>query len=219
MAKKHHYYSNTSAYEESIRTLRTNIQFSDIDHKLKKLVITSSVPDEGKTTVAINLARSFAQNNKKVLLMDCDLRNPSVGKELNIENTLGLTNLMIGNKDISSVIIKDTEAQNLDILFSGPIPPNPSEILSSEFMKNLLHSLEDKYDYIIIDSPPAGIITDAAILSTITDAIILVAKANSTKKDEIRGTIDKINAVNGKILGVVMTFVQKANTKYGSYYS
>lgn len=219
MAKKHHYYSNTSAYEESIRTLRTNIQFSGIDHKLKKLVITSSVPDEGTTTVAINLARSFAQNNKKVLLMDCDLRNPSVGKELNIENTLGLTNLMIGNKDISSVIIKDTEAQNLDILFSGPIPPNPSEILSSEFMKNLLHSLEDKYDYIIIDSPPAGIITDAAILSTITDAIILVAKANSTKKDEIRGTIDKINAVNGKILGVVMTFVQKANTKYGSYYS
>lgn len=219
MAKKHHYYSNTSAYDEAFRSLRTNIQFSNIDHDLKKLLITSSVPDEGKTTVAINLARSFAQNNKKVLLMDCDLRNPSVGKELNIENTLGLTNLVIGNKDISSVVIKDTEAQNLDILFSGPIPPNPSEILSSEFMKNLLHSLEDKYDYIIIDSPPAGIITDAAILSTITDATILVARANSTKKDEIWGTIDKINAVNGKILGVVMTFVQKANTKYGSYYS
>lgn len=219
MAKKHYYYSNTSAYDEAFRSLRTNIQFSNIDHDLKKLLITSSVPDEGKTTVAINLARSFAQNNKKVLLMDCDLRNPSVGKELNIENTLGLTNLVIGNKDISSVVIKDTEAQNLDILFSGPIPPNPSEILSSEFMKNLLHSLEDKYDYIIIDSPPAGIITDAAILSTITDATILVARANSTKKDEIWGTIDKINAVNGKILGVVMTFVQKANAKYGSYYS
>lgn len=218
MARKKHYYSNTSAYDEAIRTLRTNIQFSDIDHKLKKLVVTSSVPDEGKTTIAINLAKSFAQNNMKVLLVDCDLRNPSLNKELKVENNLGLTNVLLNKKDVSYAIMKDFEEENMDILLSGPIPPNPAEILSSESMKNLLTSLEDKYDYIIIDSPPAGIITDAAILSTISDAVIMVTRSNSTKKEELRSAIEKIKAVNGKILGIVLTFVQKENSRYGGYY-
>lgn len=218
MARKKHYYSNTSAYDEAIRTLRTNIQFSDIDHKLKKLVVTSSVPDEGKTTIAINLAKSFAQNNMKVLLVECDLRNPSLNKELKVENNLGLTNVLLNKKDVSYAIMKDFEEENMDILLSGPIPPNPAEILSSESMKNLLTSLEDKYDYIIIDSPPAGIITDAAILSTISDAVIMVTRSNSTKKEELRSAIEKIKAVNGKILGIVLTFVQKENSRYGGYY-
>lgn len=218
MAKKHHYYTNTSAYDEAIRTLRTNIQFSDIDHKLKKIVVTSSVPYEAKTTIAINLAKSFAQNNMKVLLMDCDLRNPSVYKELEVENNMGLTNVLLSKKDTSYAIMRGYQEENLDILLSGPIPPNPAEILSSDAMKNMLSSLEDSYDYIIIDTPPVGIITDAAILSTVADGVLMVAKSNQTKKEELKSAIENIKAVNGKILGVVLSFVQKENSKYGGYY-
>lgn len=218
MAKKHHYYSNTSAYDEAIRTLRTNIQFSDIDHKLKKIVVTSSVPNEAKTTIAINLAKSFAQNNMKVLLMDCDLRTPSVHKELDIENNMGLTNVLLSKKDTSYAIMKDYQEENLDILLSGPLPPNPAEVLSSEAMKNLLSSLEDSYDYIIIDTPPVGIITDAAILSTVADGVLMVAKSNQTKKEELKSALENIEAVNGRVLGVVLSFVKKENTKYGGYY-
>src|SRR5699024_8189326 len=134
MARKRHYYSNTSAYDEAIRTLRTNIQFTDVDRNLKKMVITSAVPNEGKTTVAIKLARSFAQNNFKVLLIDCDLRNPSVNKELKVENKMGLTNILINKKDSSYAIMKDDIEEKLSILLSGPVPPNPSEVLSSESM-------------------------------------------------------------------------------------
>lgn len=218
MAKKKGYYYNSSAYEEAIRTLRTNIQFSAVDKKIKKILITSSVPNEGKTTVSINLAKSFAKNNFKVLLIDCDLRNPSVNKELKIENNVGLTNVLLKKRDLASAIMKDYDEKNLDILLSGPIPPNPSEILSSNAMKNIIKELEEKYDYIIIDTPPAGIITDAAILSTISDGVIFVARENYTKKEQIGAAIESIYKVGGRFIGVVMTFAKNENSKYGGYY-
>lgn len=218
MAKNKNYYSNTSAYDEAIRTLRTNIQFADIDENLKKIVVSSSVPDEGKTTVAIELARSFAQNNFKVLLVDADLRNPSVSKSLDIANNMGLTNVLLNKKDSSYAIMKDNEEENLDILLSGPVPPNPAEIISSKAMENLMETLEENYDYIIIDSPPVGIITDAAILSTMADGVLLVTRTKSTKKDQIKSAIDNIDSVGSKIIGVVLTFVDKKDSTYKSYY-
>ncbi|MDD7305127.1 MAG: CpsD/CapB family tyrosine-protein kinase [Peptoniphilaceae bacterium] len=218
MAKKKGYYYNSSAYEEAIRTLRTNIQFSDVDKKIKKILITSSVPNEGKTTVSVNLAKSFAKNNFKVLLIDSDLRNPSVNKELKIENNVGLTNVLLRKKDLSAAIMKGYDEENLDVLLSGPIPPNPSEILSSYAMKNTIKELEEKYDYIIIDTPPTGIITDTAILSTISDGVILVVRSNYTKKEQVESAIESIDKVGGKFIGVVMTFAKKENSNYGDYY-
>lgn len=216
--KNNNYYSNTSVYNESIRTLRTNIQFSDIDQDFKKLVITSSIPNEGKTTIAINLARSFAENGLKVLLIDCDLRNPSVSKILGYENNVGLTNLLLNKIEFVKAKIVDDKSENLDILLSGPIPPNPSEVVSSKSFKNLIEKLEEFYDYIIIDTPPVGIITDAAIISTISDGVILITKSNDTKKDVIKSAINNIETVGSKIIGVVLTFVKTKGSHYGDYY-
>lgn len=216
---KNKYYSSTSAYDEAIRTLRTNIQFSDIDNKFKKILVTSSIPNEGKTTISVELASSFAENGFKVLLIDCDLRSPSLHKEFQTENSVGLTNLLLDKKKISNVIKEDSKQENLHVIFSGPTPPNPSEILSSHKMREIIETLEKDYDYIIIDTPPAGIFSDAAVLSsTVADGVIIVTRSNYTKKDQLKSSIDSIDKVGGKFIGVVMTFVKKENSNYGSYY-
>lgn len=217
MAKKNNY-SASSIYDEAIRTLRTNILFSDIDQKLKKIVITSSLPDEGKSTIAIELSRSLAQNGSKVILLSCDLRNPSIGQYIENDVNFGITNVLMRRMELDSAIIVDETEPNLSILMSGPIPPNPSELISSNAMKNLIKELEEKYDYVIIDTPPVGIITDAAILSTISDGVLLVVKSESTKKDIIKNAIENINRVNGKILGTVLTHVKSKGGHYGGYY-
>ena len=216
---KNRYYSSTSAYDEAIRTLRTNIQFSDIDNKFKKILVTSSIPNEGKTTISVGLASSFAENGFKVLLIDCDLRSPSMHKEFQTENSVGLTNLLLDKKKISNVIKEDSKQENLHVIFSGPTPPNPSEILSSHKMREIIETLEKDYDYIIIDTPPAGMFSDAAVLSsTVADGVIIVTRSNYTKKDQLKYSIDSIDKVGGKFIGVVMTFVEKENSNYGSYY-
>src|SRR5574344_927247 len=217
MAKKNNY-NSSSIYDEAIRTLRTNILFSDIDQKLKKIVITSSLPDEGKSTIAIELSRSLAQNGSKVILLSCDLRNPSIGQYIENDVNFGITNVLMRRMELDSAIIVDETEPNLSILMSGPIPPNPSELISSNAMKNLIKELEEKYDYVIIDTPPVGIITDAAILSTISDGVLLVVKSESTKKDIIKNAIENINRVNGKILGTVLTHVKTKGGHYGGYY-
>ena len=217
MAKKNNY-SASSIYDEAIRTLRTNILFSDIDQKLKKIVITSSLPDEGKSSIAMQLSRSLAQNGSKVILLGCDLRNPSIGQYIENDENYGITNVLMRRMELDNAIIADELEPNLSILLSGPIPPNPSELISSNAMKNLIKELEEKYDYVIIDTPPVGIITDAAILSTISDGVLLVVKSESTKKDIIKNAIENINRVNGKILGTVLTHVKTKGGHYGGYY-
>lgn len=211
-------YGASSVYDEAIRTLRTNILFSDIDHNISKLVITSSVPDEGKSTIAIELSRSLAQNGAKVILMGCDLRNPSIGEYMGNEINLGITNILMKKVTIENSIIKDEKEDSLDILLSGPIPPNPSELISSNAMKNLIAELDEIYDYVIIDTPPVGIITDAAILSTVADGVLLIVRTEKTKKDVIRNAIGNIKKVNGKILGTVLTHVNTKGSHYGGYY-
>lgn len=217
MAKKNNY-SGSSIYDEAIRTLRTNILFSDIDQKLKKIVITSSLPDEGKSTIAMQLSRSLARNGSKVILLGCDLRNPSIGQFIENDVNFGITNVLMRRMELDSAVIEDELEPNLSILMSGPIPPNPSELISSNAMKNLIKDLEEKYDYVIIDTPPVGIITDAAILSTISDGVLLVVKSESTKKDIIKNAIENINRVNGKILGTVLTHVKTKGGHYGGHY-
>lgn len=219
IGKKHNYYSKTSLYDEAIRTLRTNIQFGEVDRRLKTIVITSSVPGEGKSSIAVQLARSFIMNGDRCLLVDCDLRNPTIGKKTGAESSVGLTNILTKKIAVEDAIVKDSKMEGLDLILSGPIPPNPVELLGSRSMKKFLELEEEKYDYIILDTPPVGILTDAAVLSVSTDGVILIIDQGTTKREEIQAAIHKIEHVGGYIIGAVLNRV-KLNSKhdYKSYY-
>lgn len=205
-----------SIYGEAYRTLRTNIQFSGIDRNLKSIVITSSIAEEGKTTVAINLAFSISQIDKRVILIDSDLRKPKIHKELNLLNLSGLTTILAENLDYK-LFVQSINGENLDVLTSGPIPPNPSELLGSKRMLLLLESIKEDYDMIIFDSPPAGIVADAAVLSTIVDGIILVCAAGKTEIGAIKATKASLDKVNANIIGVVMNKVPIKKSEHYYY--
>ena len=216
MAKKHNYYAKSSPYEEAFRNLRTNIQFSAIDKELKALVITSTNPSEGKTSIATNLAMSFAQNGEKVILVDCDMRNPSVSKHIDINQPKGLTNILVNKEDPHTVMVQH---EGVDIIFAGPIPPNPAELIGSRSMENLLENLKHEYDYVLLDTPPAGMLTDGAILSSAADGTILVIAEGETERADLGRTIEQIKNVGGNIIGVVMNKVKSVkSSNYGKYY-
>lgn len=205
-----------SIASEAYRTLRTNIQYSSFDKDVKTILITSSGPSEGKSTTAGNLALSMAQADKKVLLIDCDLRKPTVHKKFNISNEKGLSNYLIGEVSLDEVLEKYSD--NLYLLTSGTIPPNPAEMLSSKKMKEFLNSMEDEFDSIIIDSPPVLAVTDAQILSTIVEGVLLVAASGQTEKEIIIRSKELLMKVKANILGVVLTKVP-VNTGKGYGYS
>jgi capsular exopolysaccharide synthesis family protein len=205
-----------SIIREAYRTLRTNIQFSGIDKTLKSIVITSSIAEEGKTTIAINLAYSISQSDKKVILIDCDLRKPKIHKVLDLPNLYGLTTVLVESIDFK-MFIESINEDKLDILTSGPIPPNPSELLGSKRMQIFLEKVKEDYDMVILDSPPAGLVTDAAILSTIVDGTILVCAAGKTEIDAIKATKAALDKVNANIIGVVMNKVPIKKSEYYSY--
>lgn len=208
-----------SPIAEAFRIFRTNIQFSNVDKQIKSLVITSSIPGEGKSTVAFNLAVSIAQTEKKVLLIDTDLRKPNIYSYIESQHFMGLTNIIAQDIDYKDVLHRRDGFLNLDIIISGPIPPNPSEILGSEKMKGLMEELEQEYDMIIMDSPPVGLVTDAAVLSTIVDGVIMVCAARKTKREDIGKSIDSLNKVNANIIGFVINKVKnKKGSIYNSYY-
>lgn len=206
-----------SIYGEAYRTLRTNIQFSGIDRTLKSVVITSSIAEEGKTTIAINLALSISQIDKKVILIDSDLRKPKIHKELNLLNLWGLTSVLAENSDYK-LFVQSLNGEKLDVLTSGPIPPNPSELLGSKRMQLLLENMKEDYDMIIFDSPPAGVVADAAVLSTIVDGTILVCAVGKTEIGAIKATKVSLDKVNANIIGVVMNKVPIKKGQYYSYY-
>ncbi|MPQ43063.1 CpsD/CapB family tyrosine-protein kinase [Clostridium tarantellae] len=201
---------------ESYRALRTNIQYSSIDKKLKVIVVTSSEPNEGKTTVSGNIACVLAQNNSKTLLIDCDFRNPNVNKRLGISNENGLSEVLIGNKDKSEVITRINK--NLSALTTGKIPPNPSEMIGSNTMKELLKSLKDEYDYIIVDTPPLLVVTDGQLLAANADGTILVVKAEKTKQKQLMEGKKALEIVKANIIGVVLNGISKKVNKYYGYY-
>lgn len=209
-----------SPIAEAFRSFRTNIQFSNIDKQIKSLVITSSIPGEGKSTIAFNLALSTAQTEKRVLLIDTDLRKPNIYSYIEIQDSVGLTNIIVQDMDYREVLHSKEDFLNLDIIISGPVPPNPSEILGSEKMKSLMDELEQEYDMIILDSPPVGLVTDAAVLSTIVDGVIMVCAASKTKREDIGKAIDSLNKVNANIIGFVINKVKnKKGSIYSSYYN
>lgn len=204
---------------EAYRTLRTNIQFSSLDKELKTIVVTSSAPGEGKSTIMANLAITIAQSGKRVLLMDCDLRKPTVHKKMGISNTTGMTSMLVKKMDPTDCI-KPTEVHNLYLLTSGPIPPNPAELLGSKRMKAMLEELKKAFDIVLIDAPPVLAVTDAQILSTMADGILLVTAYGQAEKEAVINAKKLIDKVEAKLLGVIMNKVpMKSKGYYGTYYN
>lgn len=201
---------------ESYRTLRTNIQYSSFDKEYKVIMVTSSEPGEGKSTTAGNLALCLAQGDKKVILIDCDLRKPSIHKKFKISNVVGLSDVIVGKEELVTALHRYNK--NLVILTSGKIPPNPSEMLSSKAMTALIENLKENFDYIILDTPPVQAVTDSQILSTKADGTILVVRAEKTKKDSVENAIGLLNKVNANIIGTVLNGVDNGRNKYYYYY-
>lgn len=203
---------------EEFRTLRTNIEFAQINEKVKSLMITSSIHDEGKTTIATNLAHVMAQtNNKRILIVDADLRNPSVHKAFSMNNKRGLTSLLLDDTLEIEDAVEACVGLNLSVLTSGPIPPNPSELLSSDRMTHLMSKLAEKYDLVIYDTPPLTLVTDAKILAMKTDATLLVVRENYTKKKDLVYAKKELDAVGANILGHVLNDAHKDKKRY--YYN
>lgn len=206
-----------SVISENFRILRTNLQYSSLDKKYKVIVITSSNPGEGKTTISSNLALTLAEEDKKVVLIDCDLRRPYIHRIFKISNGNGLSQVLLGKKDFNIASTKYKE--NLTILTSGYIPPNPAEMLASDKMSKLLDNLREEFDYIILDTPPVLLVTDSQILSTKADGTILVVKSEKTKKTEVKDSIELLKKVNANIIGTVLNGVNSKENKHYSYYS
>jgi capsular exopolysaccharide synthesis family protein len=205
-----------SPISEAYRTLRTNLQFSKVERKLRSILITSSGPKEGKSTTAANLAIAMAQTGNRTVLIDGDLRRPVVHSIFGLEKDNGITNLMMDTIPYSS-LAKDTFLENLKIVTSGILPPNPSELLASQKMQNLLNKLQEDYDIIIIDSPPVIAVTDAAILSTKVDGTILVVSSGQTNREALARAHVLLDNVDTRFLGVLLNNVD-VESMYGSYY-
>lgn len=205
-----------SIVTESFRSLRTNIEFSEIDRQLKVILLTSSNAEEGKTFMAINLATVMAQGGKRVVLLDGDMRRPHIHSLLGIANQRGLSDLFRGYLDISKVYTK-TMDPNLTVITGGAPPPNPSELLGSKKMNTILEDIGKTADVIIVDGPPT-IITDASILATKADGVLLVVRQGFSKREAIRKSKEQLSRVGAHLIGVVLNRIQQASEDYYSNY-
>lgn len=207
-----------SPMAEAYRHLRTSLLFSSAGRPPQSILVTSSQPSEGKTTTAVNTAITLAQADADVVIIDCDLRRPRLHSYFDLENTQGLTNYLSGERNTENLIKTCKTLPRLKVITSGPIPPNPAELLSSNEMKNLLQFLRGKYKHIIIDSPPAISFTDAAILSTVVDGVVLVAMANKSSIHLMRRFKHRLGNIGARIYGVVLNGIKSGSAEY-DYYS
>ena len=202
---------------EAIRTLRTNLQFSLIDDS-KVIMVTSSIPGEGKSFISANLAGAFSMVNKKVLLIDCDLRKGRQSKIFGISDDKGLSVLLLEDIKNYKKYIHKTDIEGLDVLLNGIVPPNPSELLGSEKNAALLELLKKDYDIIILDCPPVSAVTDALVLSRLADKVVIVCAYKKTPLEMLNDTYKSLEAVKDKIAGVIINQVKyKSGDKYYYY--
>ena len=212
---------------EAYNATRTNVIFSlaDKSEGCKTIILTSAMPAEGKTTMCINLALSFAQTEAKILVIDADLRKPKIHTYLNCDNSVGLTNVLAGFTDIESAIKK--HSSGFDYITSGHIPPNPVELLSSTKMTQVLNKLSESYDYIFIDTPPTMVVTDASALAKNSTGVILVARYMYTTRENLERAISNLKFVDANILGILMNnsensrrkaYKRSYSNKYYKYY-
>ena len=201
---------------EAYRSLRTSIQYSGIDTELKSLVVTSSIPGEGKSTVAANLAKSFSEMNKKVLLIDADLRKPTIHKKLQLSNQVGLSDLIVQKLSPSEVIQKVED--QFDVLTAGKIPPNPAELVGSEKMSQLLSYLKETYDYIIIDTPPVLSVTDPQLLALKADGTLMVIREGKARQKLILNAYKELKKLNINVIGSILNDCGQKMGGYSQYY-
>jgi capsular exopolysaccharide synthesis family protein len=210
-----------SPRSEAFRQLRTNLQFIDIDNPRKVILVTSAMPSEGKTTTLINLALAISTTGSKVLVVEADLRRPRLSDLLGVERMIGLTSVLSGRIDVAQAI-QAWGRSTVDILASGPLPPNPSELLASRHMKMLLERLRISYDVILIDTPPLLPVTDSAALAPSTDGAVMICRFNQTTAAQVESARAALDAVSAPLLGTVLTMLPNkgphAYARYNSYY-
>jgi capsular exopolysaccharide synthesis family protein len=207
-----------SPVSEAYRTLRTNLEFSSLDKPLKTLVVTSPGPEEGKSTTLANLAVTMAQAEKRVILVDCDLRRPSQHEIFGQSNDVGLTTMVVDEKAMSEPPLLEIGVPGLLLMPSGPLPPNPSELVGSRRMQEIITALSKRADIVLFDAPPIIAVTDAAVLASRVDGVLLVVKAGGTKRDHAQKAKALLDKVNAHLVGAVLNNV-KMDTSYSSYYS
>jgi capsular exopolysaccharide synthesis family protein len=202
--------------KESYKELRTNIMFSLSKKGCKKIMVTGSVASEGKSTTCTNVAITFAEVGSKILLVDCDLRKPNLGNLFNKKKEKGLSNVLVNETELNDVIFH-SDYTNLDVIFAGNIPPNPTELLSSDTMSYVVDELSKRYDYIFFDTPPVSIVTDAVLISKLMDGVVMVSRQNYTERKMLSQSIDKLCFVGAKIIGIVLNDVDSSKVGYGKY--
>jgi capsular exopolysaccharide synthesis family protein len=206
-----------SPISEGYRILRTNIEYSSIDQSVQIIMVTSSKPSEGKSTTGANMAVAFAQSNKRVLLIDADMRKPTQHYIFGKSNQSGLTTALFQQKELKDVI-QSTNTDNLSLICAGPTPPNPSELLSSKRMSALLETMKTMFDVIIIDTPPILFVTDAQIVAAQSDAVVLVVDAGKVRKEVALKAKASIDHVKAKLIGVVLNNTNRKHSDSYYYY-
>lgn len=206
-----------SPITEQYRTIRTNLQFASVDEELTSMLVTSSGPSEGKSMTTANLAVVYAQQGKKVLLIDADLRKPTVHYTFRLDNLRGLSNVLVGEHTIEETVNR-TDVDNLDVISSGPIPPNPSELLASRKMQTFLDDAKQSYDLVIFDTPPVLAVTDSQILANIVDGTLLVIRSKKTELEAAQKAKEALEPAKAKLLGTVLNDREKKGSNYYYYY-
>lgn len=202
--------------QEAYKTLRSNIIFSLTGEERNKIIqVTSAMMSEGKSITSVNLAISFAQTDRKVLLIDCDLRRPKLASLLSLGANVGLSNVLVDH-DLLEQAILHTKVPNLDVITAGEIPPNPSELLGSKRMTALLEELRQVYHYIILDTPPVNMVTDAVVLASRSDGVLFVVRAGHSERGSVRDAIEQLEYAKVKIMGYVLNGVDPERGGYGS---
>jgi capsular exopolysaccharide synthesis family protein len=206
-----------SLIAECTRSIRTNLLFMSPDKPFRRLLVTSSGPQEGKSTTAINLGIAIAQSGSKVLIIDTDMRRPRLHKAFGVPNDVGVSSLVVGEGKLDDAI-KSTDVPGLYLLACGPIPPNPAELLHTRAFGDLLAKLGERFDRVILDSPPVGAVADAAVLATQCDGVVVVLKAGKTQRDMALRTVRSLRDVKAPIFGAVLNDVSLQKSRYGEYY-
>ncbi|AVR00360.1 capsular biosynthesis protein [Oceanobacillus iheyensis] len=206
-----------SPITEQYRTIRTNLQFASVDEELRTMLVTSSGPGEGKSMTTANLAVVYAQQGKKVLLIDADMRKPTVHYTFRLDNLRGLSNILVGETTLEEAA-NTTDVDNLDVISSGPVPPNPAELLASRKMELFLIEARKTYDLVIFDTPPVLAVTDAQILANIVDGALMVVRSKQTENDAVERAKEALEPARAKLLGAVLNDREKKASHNYYYY-
>jgi capsular exopolysaccharide synthesis family protein len=202
-----------SSSAEAFRQLRTNLQFLDVDNPPRMLVVSSAIPGEGKTTMALNLAFVLAEAGHRVALVEADMRRPRVSRYLQLVEGVGLTNILSGTAALDDVL-QATGNVDVHVLAAGSHPPNPSELLGSSHMQRLLVELRERFDYVVLDAPPLLPVTDGAVLTNLTDGVLLVARYGHTKREQLTRAAENLRAIDARVLGTILNMVPSKSTDY-----